>query len=98
MKSMLDDLEPLYKDKFPGAEPVTDQTFVLRDEKKSKTYRPLMQRQKATSLEERLSNIASKKRKIGEVNEWFDVLKLTFNLNKIGRTNLGYVFWLNLLN
>lgn len=66
---MLDDLENLYRTKFPDASPVLDQTFVLRDEKRSKTYKPLMERQKGTSLEERLSVIENKKRKICEVIE-----------------------------
>lgn len=64
MKSMLDDLEHLHKTKFPEAGQVLDQSFILRDEKKSKAYKPLMQRQKGTSLEERLNTIGNKKRKI----------------------------------
>uniref|UniRef100_A0A336K3G1 CSON015595 protein n=1 Tax=Culicoides sonorensis TaxID=179676 RepID=A0A336K3G1_CULSO len=67
MKSMLNDLEELYKTKFPNSRVVEDQIFVLRDEKKSKSYKPLMQRQKASSLEERLTSMESKKRKLSEM-------------------------------
>lgn len=66
---MLDDLENLYETKFPEAGSVLDQVFILRDEKKSKIYKPLMERQKGSSLEQRLNTIGNKKRKICEVNE-----------------------------
>lgn len=66
---MLDDLENLYITKFPEAGPVIDQVFILRDEKKSKIYKPLMERQKGSSLEQRLNTMVNKKRKICEVND-----------------------------
>ncbi|XP_063696609.1 tRNA pseudouridine(38/39) synthase [Culicoides brevitarsis] len=70
MKSMLNDLTRLYHTKFPEAKEIKDQIFVLRDEKRAKTYKPLMERQKGASLEQRLETVNKKpdrKRKICDV-------------------------------
>lgn len=65
INSMLHDLELIYDARFSKEEILSAQIEVLKDEKRGKVHKPLLDRQKCQSLEERMVHFETKKRKIG---------------------------------